>query len=436
MRLSLKKAPLASRPAIKGKMPQQYTTVNGKARPVTAKPVASPVRPTATGSATPVAAPAAGPLGTLKTDVGPGGAGVGSGSLPTVPLTEQEQARKDLTTSANQIQAAIQSGGAGAQAGLANAFGKIDTSGQFSAGTHTAPTVAQAVAQYAPGVAAGQNTSGFTSLGATPQAVTSNRPAAFANFGLGGEQVANPTKVGTGAGQAADALGPAPRVDQGLADRQLGDYQEALGMSREVIDRLLNGPSTAKAIGARSLENQLAVARSARGGPGAVQDALNQAQQQAPELQAQAAQQAQQEELARVGAAGNVASNFAQAALGARGQDVDIAKKNVDSGLAVKNMVTQLTGTQLELDQKNQELLGQMARDMAATQFDWASLDATQQSHYLDLYMQQYGIDQNIAAQIKLAQQSGKMSFKDWVNAGVGVLAAGAGVTAAAVGGK
>lgn len=408
-------------------MPQASTKARGKI-------------PAQKSPATPATTSNTGQLGTLKTDVGPGGAGIGSGSVPMAPLTPAEQAKYDETTAFNRQNAGTVAAGNTATTGLQNAFSGIDTSGQFNPGTTRTPTVAESLAKYAPQVAAAQNTSGFVNIGAKPAAVTSNRPspgaAVFAGMDMGGGQVPNPSKTETAADQAGKALGPAPTVEQGLADRRLGEYQEALGMSREVIDRLLNGPSTAKAIGARSLENQLAIARSARGGPGAVQDALNQAQQQAPELQAQAAQQAQQEELARAGAAGNVASNFAQAALGARGQDVDIAKKNVDSGLAVKNMITQLTGTQLELDQRNQELLGQMARDMASTQFDWASLSSQEQSHYLDLYMQQYGIDSNIAAQIKLAQQSGKMSFKDWVNAGVGVLGAAAGVTAAAVGGK
>lgn len=316
---------------------------------------------------------------------------------------------------------------------------KIDTSGQFNPGMTRVPTVAESLAG---GQAAspGLGSAGYAGLTKSPLGVSSSRPAptvaGTVGIDMGGGVVRNPSKVQTAADQATDALGPAPQVDQGLADRRLGEYQEALGMSREVIDRLLNGPNTADRIGSQVLRTQLALARSARGGPGAVQQAMAQAQQQAPELQAAAQQQATAEELQRVTAAGNVASNFAQAALGARGQDVDIAKKNTDAGLAVKNMVANLTGTQLELDQRNQELLGQMARDMAAMDFDWAQLTAQQQDAALDRYLQQYGIDANIAAQIKLAKQSGKMGLKDWINAGVGVLGAAAGIGAAAAGKK
>jgi len=296
------------------------------------------------------------------------------------------------------------------------------------------PTVAESLAQYGSGLTT--PTGAFSGALTTSQpAVTSNRLAtAPGTFDMGGGTKQAPSTTEVAADQATDALGPAPRVDQGLADRRLGEYQEALGMSREVIDRLLNGPSTADRIGSQTLRSQLALARSAAGGPGAVAAAFRNAQNQAPELQAQASQQAAAEDLQRVSAAGNVASNFAQAALGARGQDVDIAKKNTDAGLAVKGMITQLAGTQLELDQRNQEMLGQMARDMAAMDFDWAQLDATQQNAALDRYLQQYGIDANIAAQIKVAQMSGKMSMKDWVNAGVGVLGAAASVGAAAAG--
>jgi hypothetical protein len=308
-------------------------------------------------------------------------------------------------------------------------------------GTTRAPTVAESLAKFAPQAAASQG--GFVDMSGAPKlpisqasrdAAAAKSGAAMGKIDMGGGVTKNPTKVETAADNATDALGPAPRVDQGLADRRLGEYQEALGMSREVIDRLLNGPSTADRIGSQTLRSQLALARSAAGGPGAVAAAFRNAQNQAPELQAQATQQAAAEDLQRVTAAGNVASNFAQAALGARGQDVDIAKKNTDAGVAIKGMITQLTGTQLELDQRNQELIGQMARDMAAMEFDWAQLSVQQQQAALDRYLQQYGIDANIAAQIKLAHESGKMGLKDWINAGVGVLGAAAGIGAAAAG--
>lgn len=361
-----------------------------------------------------------------------GAAGGSSGATATQTLANRDNAAA-LTASQNTATANAQTNRAA-----------VDTSGQFGAGTTRAPTVAESLAKYAPQMgasSAGYNTNllsgasgGLQISQASRDSAAAKANAAIGGIDMGGGTVQNPSKVENAADQATDAIGPAPRVDQGLADRRLGEYQEALGMSREVIDRLLNGPNTADRIGSQVLRGQLALARSAAGGPGAVAAAFRNAQNQAPELQAASQQQAAAEELQRVTAAGNVAGNFAQAALGARGQDVDIAKKNTDAGVAVKGMITNLTGTQLELDQRNQELLGQMARDMAAMDFDWAQLNAQQQNAALDRYLTQYGIDENIKAQIKLAQQSGKMGLKDWINAGVGVLGAAAGIGAAAAG--
>lgn len=311
--------------------------------------------------------------------------------------------------------------------------GGMDLGGQFAPRGTTASTAQN----FAAAAQSGAGSFGTTPTIAPQRAVSAAGPAPAASLfgaGLSSTPGQAPSKVEQAADQASSAIGGAPQVDLGLADRRLGEYQESLGMSREVIDRLLNGPNTANAIGARVLENQLAVARSARGGPGAVQQATSAALRQAPELQAQAAQQAQQEELAKLTAAGNVASNFAQAALGARGQDVNIAGQNVQSGLAVKDMVTRLTGTQLELDQRNTELIGQMARDLAALQFDWASLSAQQASAALDRYLQIYQIDTNYRAQIKALEAAGKINSKDILNGIVGVVGAAAGIGAAAAG--
>lgn len=238
------------------------------------------------------------------------------------------------------------------------------------------------------------------------------------------------TRVGKAADQAEDALGRRPNVQMGLADRRNREFNESLGMSREVMDRLLNGPSTAERLGSQTLRSQMALARSASGGPGAVAGAMRQAFAGAPELQAQATEQAVAEEMQKLNTAGNVASNFAQAALGARGQDIDIAKKNVDSGLAVMGMIADLTGTQLELDQRNTELLGQMGRDLAAQPFDWGSLDAETTMGVLDNYLEVYGIDSTTAAQLKELARSGKIEPKDIFNGLVGAGGAAASIYA------
>lgn len=316
----------------------------------------------------------------------------------------------------------------------ANARMPAAGTGQFGQGTRTSPTLDQIVANAPPGVGAG----GYTAMPQTAMSgaqVTANKPATdvFSRFDMGGGQVPNPSKAETAANQAGQALGNAPQMDVGFADRQLGAYQEALGMSRDVLDRLLNGPSIAEKVGARSLENQLAVARSARGGPGAVQDALNAAQQQAPQLQAQASQQAVSEQNAQLATAGNVASNFAQAALGARGQDIQIESENTRAASAMVSEIAKLTGTQLQLDQQNEQFLGQMARDWAQLDFDFTKMSIDQQEAWFDRQVQIYGIDQQTAAQMKAIAAGENIGPADWFNGVVGVIGAAAGVGAAAI---
>lgn len=240
---------------------------------------------------------------------------------------------------------------------------------------------------------------------------------------LNGSPLTNPNATQQAANQASGALGPAPTVNQGLADRGLGAAQEALGMQRSVYDQLLNGPNTAARLGSQVLRNQLALARSAAGGPGAVQEALRNAQMAAPELEAQAAQAATNETLQRTQAAGNVAAQAGQTALGTRQQDVQIAQANQQASSALIQNVTQLTGQQLDLDQRNQELLGQMARDLAAQNFNWSKLSADQQEAEFDRWVKTYQIDQTVAAQIKAASIAADKGAMDYIVPIIGSLA-------------
>lgn len=293
-----------------------------------------------------------------------------------------------------------------------------------------------------------------------------------------GSPLANPNATQQAGNQARGALGSAPQIDMGLADRQSGGVQQALDQSgkvvdaalapidqtaleratadaRSVLDRLLTGPNTAKRLGSQTLRSQLALAKSAAGGPGAVQEALRQQQFAAPELEAQAAEQATQETIAREQAAGQVAGQLqntalgaqqnetarigagAQAAsgqvagqLGARGQDIEIAKNNQNAANALLQNVAQLTGQQLELDQRSQELMGQMARDLAAQNFNWAQLSTQQQDAEFDRWIKAYGIDVAAAAQIKAAAEQSNKGVMDYLIPIIGSLATVAAVAA------
>lgn len=344
--------------------------------------------------------------------------------------------------------------------------------GQFSTDRQVIKSPTQAVTEAAVAGATRGNTGfslapsggAFQTGGApTNRAVAKPISAAMAPISNAQTQVINPSEAEKAADQAKSALGPAPTLDMGIADRGNNTVQQALGLSgqvvdaalapvdqtgleqatadaRNVLDRLLNGPNTADRLGAQTLRSQLALARSAAGGPGAVQEALRNAQMAAPELQAQAAQSATQEELAKTQAAGNVAqslqstalgqqqnvtqrigaasdaaSGFASGALGARGQDIQIAQSNQSAASNLLNNVAQLTGVQLELDQKNQEMLGQMARDAAAMDFNWAQLSAQQQDAEFARWVQVYGIDKAAAAQIAAAAKANDKSVWDYL---------------------
>lgn len=359
--------------------------------------------------------------------------------------------------------------------------------GQFDSGRQviTSDPAANLRAAAAAGVGQGGFDTALTgALSTRPRmTVTSNRPTPeiLTNIDLGPTQrVVNPSKVEQGAEQAKAALGPAPQIDRGIANRQQGTVDAALGLSRQAVDaalqpvdqtrldqsvaearalldQMLNGPNTAARIGSQTLRSQLALARSAAGGPGAVAGAFRNAQMAAPELQAQATQAATAETLARQQAAGNIvnqiqatetnrqtnetqrinaasaaASGFAQGALGARGQDIQVAQANQQAASNLLNNVAQLTGTQLELDQRNQELIGQLARDAAAMNFNWGQLSVQQQEAEFDRWVKVYGIDQAAAAQIKVAANASKKSAWDYI---IPLVGAGATVAAGAFAG-
>jgi hypothetical protein len=281
----------------------------------------------------------------------------------------------------------------------------------------------------------------------------------------------NPALTQTAANQAETALGPAPTIDQGLADRGMqavtkatkragqvvdaalapvdqSGVQAATQNARSVLDQALNGPDTTARIGAQTLRNQLALARSGATA-GGQQAALMNAQAAAPELLAQASdagireQQAklgiasqqtgqlaqtalgqQQNENARLDVAGKAAGVSANAAQGARGQDIDVAKSNQDAASNLLNNVSSLTGQQLNLNQASQELLGRMATDLAKQDFDYSQLDAEAQNREFNRWVEVYGIDAPIAAALAAAAQSDDKGVMDYLMPIIGAGAA------------
>lgn len=190
-----------------------------------------------------------------------------------------------------------------------------------------------------------------------------------------------------------------PVVDPNLAQDQ--NTQQALAMSKDLIDRILGTPLQTQQLGDQALSSQLAIARSGRGGAGAVQDALNNAQAQAPQIQAQTAQQSIQEQTARAGAASQAASIFAGVANQGADRAVNIATANQGAGLAVMNNLTTLTGQDLQFDQAKMMVIGQLARDYFANAQAFAQMDTSLQIAQWNNSVTAYGIDKTFDAAVK-----------------------------------
>lgn len=194
-----------------------------------------------------------------------------------------------------------------------------------------------------------------------------------------------------------DALTPV--VDPNLATSPETD--RALAMSQDLVDRITNAPLQTSILGDQSLTNQLAVARSARGGAGAQQDALNNAQAMAPQLQQQAAQQSIQEQVQRAGAAGQAASIYAGVATNDANRAATIAQANQTAGLSVLNNLTTLTGQELQFDAAKMGAVGQLARDYFNNAQVFANMNNVAQIAQWQDLTQRYGIDHNFKAAIE-----------------------------------
>jgi len=224
-----------------------------------------------------------------------------------------------------------------------------------------------------------------------------------------------------------DAL--TPFVDPMLASDKYTDA--ALAMSKDLVDRVLGAPSGVQLAGDQALSNQLAVARSARGGAGAVQDALNNAQAQAPQLMAQTQQAAIQEQTARAGAAGQAASIFAGVAGGIADREVRIKEANQNAGLHVMDNLTTLTGQDLQFDANQINQIGLMARDFNAMGTAFANMSLQQQLAQWEDMTKRYGIDRNFKAQIESISASKSIGPLDALKMALGATAAIGGLATA-----
>lgn len=197
-----------------------------------------------------------------------------------------------------------------------------------------------------------------------------------------------------------------PVIDPNLATS--AETERALALSEDLINRITGAPLQSELLGDQALSNQLQIARSARGGAGAQQDALNQAQAQAPELLRQQSQQMTQEQVARAGAAGQAASIYAGVATNDANRAERIAAANQNAGLQVLNNLTTLTGFDYQFDAQKMNAVGQLARDFFNNAAQFAQMDVQLQIAQWNNMTTRYGIDATLkAAMEKIAADEG-----------------------------
>jgi hypothetical protein len=195
-------------------------------------------------------------------------------------------------------------------------------------------------------------------------------------------------------------------VVKGAADAvAIGNAQ---GNQQELLDRVLSGPSSAKAVAEQMAAEQRAQALSARGGAGAVQAAQQQAANNAPKLQQQAALSAIQETNARQQVAAGLTGQQAQTALGAEQNNIRIQESNQQAATALINNVAALKGIEANITSQEKVALGQLQRDLAAwkTQNEavWAQMNADDRRAFLAQSVQMYGIANNSATGLALGR--------------------------------
>lgn len=223
--------------------------------------------------------------------------------------------------------------------------------------------------------------------------------AAAANA-LGSQvQGSQPTTNPATAPTAANMQALTPVVDSNLANTPY--EQQALDLSKSLIDKIFGLPLQTSELADREMQNQLAISRGARGGPGSANVALNTALGQAPALSAQAAAQTIGEQQARAQSAGQAAGIFAGVANNTANNSVNIELSNQKAGVDVLGNLTTLTGQQLSFDSAKTAQLGALAQAYLQNQAQFAQMDTTKQIDAWDNMVKTYGIDKQYQAAIE-----------------------------------
>lgn len=222
-----------------------------------------------------------------------------------------------------------------------------------------------------------------------------------------------------------------PTVDQGQIVDARRVRDAALDDQRRVLASVLTSvdPVAQEALRQRYQERGLAAANTlaanARGGAGAVSAARMQVNQQMPQIAAQAADAARQDQQAAFQAATGISNVIGQTATSAFGQEAGLATDTARIGLEAIDRVIADTGQQITADLQQQQLLGDMLTDISQLGLQYDSLDVETQLRIFDQIAKSNQISQEIAGQIKIAAKQNEKGVMDYVMGALGAAEGG-----------
>lgn len=219
-------------------------------------------------------------------------------------------------------------------------------------------------------------------------------------------------------------------LDTGLSDQSRIAQQEAIRLNRQLFQRATSFDKGAAAdrYSENALASALAVARSS---PGAAsrEEALFNAMQSMPAIQAEGQRQANEEGRAAERSALQAAQQLGQQATATRSQDEARAETQASIGLDVAKGIANFTGLDLQLDQQDREFLGEVALAVARLNLDTQRLTVEQQEAALNRELARRGMDQ----EYRMFKEGRKISDRDILGgifslggAAIGGLATGA----------
>lgn len=221
----------------------------------------------------------------------------------------------------------------------------------------------------------------------------------------------------------------ATTLDTGQADATRTQQNQALGMQKDIYDKLMSYDPQAEAAAQakRSTAQSLAVAKSGPGGAASHQAAQFQALQQMPAAQAEAANAANAQSARNTQLAAEAASGYATTAGATRSQDIQQASTEANLGLQVGNSIATAVGRDIQLTSDEAEFMGNASLALSKLDLDWAHLDEQQRASAVDEELRKQGLEQ----QWKQFKESQKVGALDILGAITGTAKSAVGTYAA-----